>query len=58
MQAWIDDCVKQTKELSGLELDTNVNVKDDFLTVFTCATQHSDAGKGARLYFMLKKVDY
>lgn len=58
VQAWIDDCVKQTKELSGLELNTNVNVKDDFLTVFTCATQHSDAGKGARLYFMLKKVDY
>lgn len=58
VQAWIDDCVKQTKELSGLELDTNVSVKDDFLTVFTCATQHSDAGKGARLYFMLKKVDY
>ena len=58
VQAWIDDCVKQTKELSGLELNTNVNVKDDFLTVFTCATQHSDAGKGARLYFMLKTVDY
>ena len=58
VQAWIDECIKQTKELSGLELNTNVNVKDDFLTVFTCATQHSDAGKGARLYFMLKKVDY
>lgn len=58
VQAWIDECIKQTKELSGLELSTNVTVDDDYLTVFTCATEHADANKGARLYFMLKKVDY
>ena len=44
--------------MSGLEFNTNVTVNDDYLTVFTCANEHADAGKGARLYFMLKKVDY
>ncbi len=58
VQAWIDECVKQTKDISGLEFDTTVTVDDTYLTIFTCANEHDDASNGARLYFMLKRVDY
>lgn len=58
VQKWIDECIAKTKDISGLEFSTNVTPDDEFLTVLTCGNEHADANKGARLYFMLKKVDY
>lgn len=58
IEKWLEEVATQTKEKSGLEFSTNVSADDEFLTILTCANEHSDANKGARLYYVLKKVDY
>ncbi len=58
IEKWIEEVKAQTEKLSGVEFSTNVSAEDEFLTILTCANEHSDANKGARLYYVLKKVDY
>lgn len=53
IQEWIDKQIG----LSEVQIDTTVTTGDTFLTVFTCATEHADANKNARLFFFLKRVD-
>ena len=58
IQKWLDEVKKNTKDISGMEFDSEVTVNDRYMTIFTCGNEHDDAAKFARLYFMLKKVDY
>lgn len=58
IQKWLDEVKKNTKDISGMEFDSEVTVNDQYMTIFTCGNEHDDAAKFARLYFMLKKVDY
>ena len=53
VQQWID---KQLG-LTEFQFDTTVTADDTFATIFTCATEHADADKNARLFYFLKRVD-
>ncbi len=53
VQEWVNKQVS----LTTVPFDAEVSADDRFLTIFTCGNEHSDASKGARLYFFLKQVD-
>lgn len=52
----INNWIQKILSKSEYDFKTDVNSKDQFITVYTCGCQYYDYDHGSRLYFFLKKI--